>query len=197
MDSSTSLTEGYLARTEHVAIRRLHAGDLEQVAGFPFTVSITEPLTDMHRLGEVFAVTALWTPEAGAVGIVDAATGRLIGTSQFYRSAPCIHGIELGYIVHDRADRGRGLASAAVRIFSDLLFRERPDFYRQQLMIEVWNTASWRVAERCGFVREGLLRSSGFGEGDPADCFIYSRTRKDFHEELHAGPSLGGSAPDR
>ena len=47
--------------------------------------------------------------------IVEAASGRLLGTSQFYRSAPCIHGLELGYILHDPADRGRGLASEAVK----------------------------------------------------------------------------------
>jgi RimJ/RimL family protein N-acetyltransferase len=130
MHSPASSAEDYLALTERVAIRRLRAGDLEQVAPFAFTVSITEPLTDVRRLGEVFAATGLWSPEAGAVGIVDLATGRLVGTSQFYRSAPCIHGFELGYILHDRADRGRGLASPAVRLFSDLLFKERPDVYR-------------------------------------------------------------------
>jgi len=197
MNSPASLDKDCLARTERVAIRLLRASDLEQVARFPFTVSITAPLTDRQQLGEVFTGSGLWTPEAGAVGIIDVAADRLIGTSQFYRSAPCIHGIELGYILHDRADRGKGLAAPAVRLFSDLLFRERPDFYRQQLVIEVWNTASWRLAERCGFIREGLLRSSGFGDGDPADCFIYSRTRKDFHEELHSGPSLGGGAPNQ
>ena len=55
---------------------------------------------------------------------------------------------------------------------------------------EVWNTASWRLAERRGFVREGLLRSAGFGAADPADCFIYSRTRKDWREALHS--KVGG-----
>ena len=119
-------------------------------------------------------------------------SGRLLGTAQFYRSAPCIHGFELGYIIHDRADRGRGSASLAVRLFSDYLFAEFPDFYRQQLLIEVWNTASWKLAERCGLLREGVLRSAGLGDGDPADCFIYSRTRKDWHEERHTRISMGG-----
>ena len=171
-----------LAEAGGVAIRRVVATDLGQIARFGFTVSITEPLTDPARLAETFAATGLWQAEAGAVAIVEADTGRLLGSAQFYRSAPCIHGFELGYILHDPADRGRGLASPAVRLFSDHLFAEIAGVYRQQLMIEVWNTASWKLAERCGFVREGLLRSAGFGAGDPADCFIYSRTRKDWHE---------------
>ncbi|HEX3407386.1 MAG TPA: GNAT family protein, partial [Caulobacteraceae bacterium] len=70
-------------------------------------------------------------------------------------------------------------------------FAAMPAFYRQQLIIEVWNTPSWKLAERCGFVREGLLRSSGFGSGDPADCFIYARTRKDWHEERHTKIGIG------
>ena len=160
-----------------MTIRRIAAADLMQAARYPFTLSITEPMTAPARLAETFAASGFWTEEAGAVAIES--EGRLVGTCQFYRAAPCIHGFELGYILHDPADRGRGLAAQAVRAFSDLLFSERPTLYRQQLIIEAWNTASWKLAERCGFTREGLLRSSGFGSADPADCLIYSRTRKD------------------
>ena len=162
-------------------LRRIRLDDLPQIARFPFTASITEPLTDLTRLQTTFAATCLWTETSGAMAITD--DGRLIGTCQFYRAAPCIHGFELGYILHDKADRGRGLAAPAVRAFSDLLFAEYAGLYRQQLIIEAWNTPSWKLAERCGFTREGLLRSSGFGSGDPADCLLYARTRKDWHEE--------------
>jgi RimJ/RimL family protein N-acetyltransferase len=186
MKGAADASEEDLARGDGVAIRRLREDDLDQLARFAFTVSITEPLTDRRRLAEVFAADGLWTPQAGAVGIVDLEAGRLVGTSQFYRAAPCIHGFELGYILHDPADRGRGLAGRAVRLFSDLLFRERPQVHRHQLVIEVWNTASWRLAERAGFVREGILRASGFGLDDPADSFIHARTRTDWRESLHS-----------
>lgn len=120
---------------------------------------------------------------SGALAIVERTSSRLLGTLQFYRSAPCIHGIEIGYVVHDPADRGNGYAAQALQLFSDHLFTTRPSFFRHQLIIEVWNTPSWKVAERCRFVREGVLRSCGFGEGDPADCFVYSRTAKDIHQQ--------------
>ena len=182
----------YLAQNKTVGIRRIVAADLQQIAHFPFTVSITEPMTELVRLKKVLRTTGFAGEDSGAVAIIDLASDRLLGTSQFYRAAPCIHGVELGYIIHDHADRDRGFASQAVRLLSDYLFAQQPNVYRQQLMIEVWNTASWKLAERCGFVREGLLRSSGFGAGDPADCFIYSRTRKDWHEALHTSISMGG-----
>lgn len=181
------------ARGRAVALRRIERQDLPQISRFAFTVSIREPLTDLATLERAFDTSAFWEGDAGAVAIIDPADGRLLGTSQFYRSAPCIHGYELGYIIHDPADRGRGVASEAVQLFVDHLFGAAPGFYRLQLLIETWNTPSWKLAERCAFVREGLLRSAGFGSGDPADCLVYARTRKDWYEERHSPLSMGGS----
>jgi RimJ/RimL family protein N-acetyltransferase len=191
MNNEISSNEDYIGSGETVAIRRIRVADLQQISRFAFTVSITQPLTEPARLSEAFDYSGFWRDDAGAIAVVEVAAGRLVGTCQFYRSAPCIHGFELGYIIHDSADRGRGYASQAVRLFSDHLFAAIPAFFRQQLLIEVWNTASWKTAERCGFIREGLLRSSGLGSGDPADCFIYSRTRKDWHEERHTKIGVG------
>lgn len=194
MNAQASSNEDYLARGETVAIRRIGAADLSQIGRFAFTVSITHPLTDAAELMAAFAADGFWRDDAGAVAIVEAETGRLLGTCQFYRSAPCIHGYEMGYVIHDLADRGRGYASQAARLFSDHLFDQVPGFYRLQLMIEAWNTPSWKLAERCGFVREGLLRSAGFGSGDPADCFIYARTRKDWREQRETRMGIGQAA---
>jgi ribosomal-protein-alanine N-acetyltransferase len=191
MNIQTASNEDELACGETVAIRRISATDLPQIGRFEFTVSITRPLTDAAQLEAAFEADGFWREEAGAVAIVDTGTGRLLGTCQFYRSAPCIHGYEMGYIIHDPADRGRGYAAQAARLFSDHLFEQIPAFYRLQLMIEVWNTPSWKLAERCGFVREGLLRSAGFGTGDPADCFIYARTRKDWREQRETRVGIG------
>lgn len=186
------MTNEVFATGGGVALRRIGAADLAAVGQFPFTVSITEPLDEPAALAAAFEAGGFWGAEAGACAIVEAASGRLLGTSQFYRAAPCIHGLELGYILHDPADRGRGVGALAVKLFSDHLFAARPGVYRQQLVIEAWNVASWKLAERCGFVREGLMRSAGFGAGDPADCFLYGRTRKDWHEASHSPVSLGG-----
>ena len=174
-----------------VMLRPVMIEDLSAIAAFDFTVSITQSLPTVEALKRSWNETGFSQEESGAWVIE--ADGRMVGTCQFYRSAPCIHGFELGYIIHDPVNRGRGYATAAVSQLADKLFEEKNNCYRLQLMIEVWNTASWKVAERCGFIREGMLRSSGFGNGDPSDCFIYARTRKDWHEQHHANPSLGGA----
>ena len=165
-----TLTEGAKVR-----LRTIGARDLKACVAFPFTLSIVEPLTDPERLRQVYDATGFWTQDAGAAAIeVD---GRLVGTTQFYRAGACIHGYEIGYILHDEADRGKGYASEALRLFSDYLFAKRPACHRLQLIIETWNDASARLAEACGYASEGILRKAGYSSADPEDCFIYSRVR--------------------
>jgi RimJ/RimL family protein N-acetyltransferase len=174
-----------------VALRRIRPGDLAQIRPFAFTVSIREPLDEEPALRSAFADAGLWTRDAGAAAIVETATGRLVGTTQFYRAAPCIHGLEIGYILHDHQDRGRGFGAQALGLITDLMFETRPDIHRLQLLIETWNVASWKLAERRAYVREGLLRSAGFGP-EPADCFVYGRTRRDWAGGRDRPASLGG-----
>lgn len=191
MSIETLGADGVFARGERVALRRVRAEDLAAIAGFPFTVSITEPLDEPAALQAAFAAAGFWGDLAGAAAIVDARDGRRLGTTQFYRAAPCIHGLEIGYIVHDPADRRRGYGAEALALLSEHLFATRPGVHRLQLVIEAWNAASWRLAERCGYLREGLLRSAGF-EADPADCVLYARTRRDWDSARSRPASLGG-----
>ena len=164
-----------LAKGKRVRLRRISDADLEAASGFLYTLSITEPLTDIGRLREVFAQTGFWRDDDGAAAIE--AEGRLVGTMQFYRAGACIHGYEIGYVLHSEADHGKGYASDALRLFGDLLLAERPACHRLQLIIETWNDASARLAEACGYQREGVLRRAGYSSELPEDCWIYSRIR--------------------
>ena len=69
--------------------------------------------------------------------------------------------------------RGRGLASAAVRLVAGWAFGEL-SLARVGVLIEPDNDASHRLAERCGFVREGRLRSYGEArDGRRVDTVVY------------------------
>src|SRR4051812_37654633 len=167
-----------LATGAKVRLRTIGVRDLRAATRHLYTLSIVEPMTDLTRAREVHKETGFWTPKAGAAAIESLADGRLIGTLQFYGAGPGVHGLEIGYILHDEADRGKGYASDALRLFSDLLFAEHPECHRVQLIIETWNDASARLAENCGYASEGVLRKAGYSSAeDPSDCFIYSRVR--------------------
>ena len=64
---------------------------------------------------------------------------------------------EVGYWLAGPA-RGKGHASRAVRLVTAWGFRSL-DLHRIDLLAATGNPASQRVAERCGFTREAVLRS--------------------------------------
>jgi RimJ/RimL family protein N-acetyltransferase len=65
-----------------------------------------------------------------------------------------------------------------VRLLTDWGF-EALGLERLELRIDVSNPASERVAERAGYVREGVLRSVWFKEDVRLDQGIWSRLRSD------------------
>jgi RimJ/RimL family protein N-acetyltransferase len=84
---------------------------------------------------------------------------------------------EAGYIVAPQA-RGRGLAGRALGVLTEWALGEL-GLERVELRITADNVASMRVAERCGFVREGVLRSVHLKQGLRSDLAVYSRLASD------------------
>jgi RimJ/RimL family protein N-acetyltransferase len=85
--------------------------------------------------------------------------------------------VELGYIVA-RAARGRGVAQWMLRELTRWAFEE-VGAQRIVLIINVENGASERVAERCGYTREGVLRSIHLKPGIRTNAAIWSRLPSD------------------
>lgn len=71
------------------------------------------------------------------------------------------------------AARGRGLATAAVRLLARWAFAEL-GLARLELTCSPDNETSQQVADRCGFSREGVLRSYVPFKGARRDSVIYS-----------------------
>jgi RimJ/RimL family protein N-acetyltransferase len=84
---------------------------------------------------------------------------------------------EIGYVVAPAA-RGRGVATRTLRLLTDWAF-DGLGLERIELWIDVENPGSERVAERVGYVREGVLRSYWFKEDIRGDFGIWSRLRSD------------------
>lgn len=84
---------------------------------------------------------------------------------------------ELGYVVLP-SFRGRGVATEALRLLTAWAFSELGAL-RLELLISVDNDASKRVAERCGYVHEGVLRSLHLKQDVRMDTEIWSRLPSD------------------
>ena len=79
---------------------------------------------------------------------------------------------EVGYWVGE-PHRGRGVATAAVRLFSEWAIGTL-GMERLELHIDPENSPSITVAERAGYLREGVLRSYEFRKGRRVDVAMYA-----------------------
>jgi RimJ/RimL family protein N-acetyltransferase len=84
--------------------------------------------------------------------------------------------MELGYITAPAA-RGRGVASEMLRALTAWAFEQGAQ--RIYLIINVDNAASERVAARCGYTREGVMRSIHLKQGMRTNAALWSRLPSD------------------
>jgi RimJ/RimL family protein N-acetyltransferase len=85
--------------------------------------------------------------------------------------------VELGYVVSPAA-RGRGVATRMLELLTRWAFDEL-GVLRIALIIDAANPASERVASRCGYTREGVMRSTHLKNGIRIDAGIWSRLASD------------------
>jgi RimJ/RimL family protein N-acetyltransferase len=111
-----------------------------------------------------------------AFAAVDA-DGRFLGLALAPTIDPEGREVELGYLVAPDV-RGRGVATRMLALLTRWAFDEAGAL-RAALIIDVANPASERVAERCGYVREGVMRSVHLKGDVRIDAALWSRLVSD------------------
>jgi RimJ/RimL family protein N-acetyltransferase len=163
-----------------VSLRLAREGDLSE---------LYELLTDLDARGSYFPLgvtseTALraafdkngfWDDDEGML-LMTAAADEIVGEIEFFPITHYLQGYEISYQLFKDRHAGRGYASEAVMLLVCYLFgRKRVN--RMQLNIHPDNAASRRVAEKCGFTFEGLMRGCWFHQGVYHDLEIWSVLR--------------------
>ena len=104
----------------------------------------------------------------------DGSPGRLLGSTGLHRMDWTVRRFEVGYWIRPEA-AGQGHVSEAVRLLAALAF-DRLAARRVEIRCDARNLKSRMVAERCGFVLEGVLRCDSLGvDGQPRDTAVYAR----------------------
>jgi [ribosomal protein S5]-alanine N-acetyltransferase len=131
--------------------------DFSQEAGLAFIQRQRDRLTSKEGYAFVIANASDDHP-LGAIGvwIRDIGRGRA----------------SVGYWLRSSA-RGRGAMTVALLAASEWAF-ETLGIVRLELYVEEWNVASWRTAEKAGFIREGLLRNWERIGGEWRAMYVYS-----------------------
>jgi RimJ/RimL family protein N-acetyltransferase len=89
--------------------------------------------------------------------------------------APVFAGVELTIAIFDPAYRGVGVGTFAVRALCDTAFGAMR-VSRVELGVYPDNVPAIKCYERCGFVREALLRRFVYHEGEWRDIHWMART---------------------
>jgi [ribosomal protein S5]-alanine N-acetyltransferase len=95
-------------------------------------------------------------------------------------------GVDLGEGVYEKSGHfgywlgepfwGQGVMTATVRTICDKIM-SRYGLCRLEAPVFEWNPASMRVLEKCGFIREGILKRSVYKDDQLIDTVLYARTR--------------------
>ena len=103
------------------------------------------------------------------------------------------HRASIGYSIARRV-WGRGLASEAASIVVDHAFTRSPTLVRIFAECDIENVGSWRVMEKIGMRREGVLRSHGRVRNHLYDEAMYAILRAEWEALRDSRParSTGG-----
>jgi len=168
----TSLRDGV------IAIRSWRQSDVTALVGLLEDPEIARwtgiPAPYTRREAKLF-FKANARQEAMGVGtdsaIVDANGGDVLGGVGL-KLHPAHASAEVGYWVAAHARR-RGIATRAVRLIARWAFGDL-EVQRLELLTNVGNEASEGVARKCGFRREGVLRSVRVIKGERVDLTMFS-----------------------
>lgn len=107
--------------------------------------------------------------------------GRLIGSCQLHSIHPVFRSAELQIRIGLEDETAKGYGTEAVRLLTDYGFRDL-NLNRIFLHVFAGNIRAIRTYEKCGFVREGVLRQAVFVDGGTQDVFIMALLRADWQQ---------------
>jgi RimJ/RimL family protein N-acetyltransferase len=136
--------------------------------------------TPRARLRRRLARSGRWV--RGHLDLAIEADGRLVGEIQARGDpAQTLPGgvFEIGIVIYDPADRGRGLGTEAVALLTGWLLGQA-GAARVQASTAVDNAGMRRLLERLGFACEGIMRAFMPEGAGRADYALYAVTRDDW-----------------
>ena len=101
---------------------------------------------------------------------------------------------DLGYGLSP-ALQGQGLASEAVTLAINFAFNDI-GLHRIETDIDPRNEPSWRLVERLGFQREGLLRQRWFVNGEASDSVVHGLLKTDPRQGSRSLPRSKAREPN-
>ncbi|GAA2401636.1 GNAT family N-acetyltransferase [Nonomuraea africana] len=162
--------------TPRLVLRRFSAADVPDLTATAaddltqLRTGLPRDYTEAHGRAYALSICEQHRLNGGGIAwaVAEKETGRFVASVDLKGTEWGHRATEVGYMTAPWA-RGKGYAGEAVLAIARWLFA-RHGFQRLQLRAAVSNLASQRVAEKAGFVREGVARNGAGGE----DLVVFS-----------------------
>lgn len=173
-----------MLKGDRINLRTIRAKDLEKLLELSSDIAARGQhyplaLPTETSLRARYDKDGFWGDDSGFMLIVDKATDHILGQVIHFKPVHYYDCVEIGYIIFDVKNRGKGYLSEALRMFCKYLFDLKP-IHRIQVQVEPDNIGSRKAAEKCGFQFEGTARSAMISRGKPVDINVFSLIRSDF-----------------
>ena len=179
------MTESVELKTERLLLRPLRLEDVDDVYAYArdpeweryLGLPLPQPYT--RRNAEAFVagrVLASWGENPTFAIVLDSTVIGGIGL----RIADAHQRAELGYALA-RVHWGKGLMPEAAGVVMDYSFVEH-GLAKIYAMADLRNVRSYRVMEKLGMTREGVLRSHSMKRGELRDDVVYGMLREEWEE---------------
>jgi len=126
---------------------------------------------------EKFQETGFWEEEKGMMLIADGE--QIVGHIEFFETVSYLDELELAIHIYQKQNRGRGIATEATQLMTGYLFDSKK-INRIRLIIQPENSASKRVAEKCGYRQEGIARGAWYHRGENKDVEVHALLRGEY-----------------
>ncbi|MFS1512702.1 GNAT family protein [Chengkuizengella sp. SCS-71B] len=171
-----------MLESKNIILRTIKEEDLQQIYKLTNDLSERGEYLPLHLRSEQdfqkkFKETGYWDEEYGRMLITDKSDS-ILGDIIYFKNDKYMQGYEIGYQIYKKENMGKGIISEALRIFSAYLFDIKP-IQRLEIIVNINNVGSRKVAEKCGYKFEGVKRKAVFLRGTYQDVDLLSLLREE------------------
>jgi RimJ/RimL family protein N-acetyltransferase len=165
-----------------IVLRTIHPHELDNVYELISSINKKGPywhlaIQSSSEFIKDFQQNGFWSMDEGRMLILNK-DGEYVGEILYFRGLDYQSGYEVGYELFDQQFSGKGYMTEALLLFCSYMFSIRP-INRIQVNAMEGNTASCKVAEKCGFTYEGTMRRATFHNGQYHNLRLYSLLREE------------------
>ncbi|MFA5250726.1 MAG: GNAT family protein [Parachlamydiales bacterium] len=164
-----------------VKVRRVQKSDLEKLYSALEELVFSKEgffyeLESYPVFEGLFLQNGFFSEDGGLLVVADYKE-HLLGVLVFAKNR-LYDGYNLKFAIFSEKERSKGLMSEALGIFSEYFFQSK-NINRLQLLIPNYQRAALKVAQKCGYKLEGVLKEALFFQGRFIDLCLYAKLRKE------------------